>query len=350
MRVQPTDHFDPERRQLVHRRSFLAICLVASLATDLSHAAERAHLLGTASPGGTFHPVGVALATVINATLQKAHGIELTAVATAGSAENVHLMQRGELQFGVLQGLFGHEARTGSGEFAGLHRANMLRSVTTLWPNLEQFVIRSEDLESGTIDDLLRMKGERVVLGDKGSGTFASSRFLLENLGADVERDFILVHLAYGPAADALQKGEVAAVALAAGLPTKSLARLKSEMGDGAVILAFTADQARTADGGLRLWRPYRISADTYPGQGQDVTTIAQPNFLAVRSDVGEEDVYLMTKAVFENLPLLGSMHEATMDISLEGAVSGLPLPLHPGAARYFREMGLEIPADLIVD
>ncbi len=100
----------------------------------------------------------------------------------------------------------------------------------------------------------------------------------------------------------------------------------------------------------LQLWRPYRIAAETYPGQGEDVMTIAQPNFLAVRSDVGEEDVYLMTKAIFENLPLLGSMHEATREMSLQGALSGLPLPLHPGAARYFREKELQIPADLIVD
>ena len=334
----------------MHRQLSFAICLVVCLAASISHGADRAHLVGTASPGGTFHPVGVALATVVNATLQKEHGIELTAVATAGSAENVRLMQSGQLQLAILQGLFGHEARTGSGPFSGTGPDEALRSVMSLWSNVEQFVIRSDALETGTIDDVLRMKGERVVLGDEGSGTFASSRFLLENLGADVERDFVLVHLGYGPAADALQKGDVAAIALAAGLPTKSLARLKSEMGEAVVILAFTADQARAADGGLRLWHPYRIPADTYPAQGQDVMTIAQPNFLAVRSDVPEEDVYLMTRAIFENLALLGSMHEATSEILLDSALSGLPLPLHPGAARYFREAGLEIPVDLIAE
>jgi hypothetical protein len=225
-----------------------------------------------------------------------------------------------------------------------------LRSLTALWPNVEQFVIQAEFSETGTIDDLLAIKGERLVLGNVNSGTLASSRALLENLGSEIERDNDLVYMGYGPAADAMQGGNVAAIALPAGVPTKALTRLKSEMGEAVVILGFTADQGRRADGGRKLWKPYEIPANTYPAQPDAVMSIAQPNVLAVSTDVPEEDVYRITRSIYENLSLLRSLHEATEAISLGNALSGLPMPLHPGAARYFMERGLEIPRHLVPD
>jgi TRAP transporter TAXI family solute receptor len=100
----------------------------------------------------------------------------------------------------------------------------------------------------------------------------------------------------------------------------------------------------------MGLWNPYRIPAGTYPGQTDDLMTIAQPNFLAVRADLPEEHVYKITKTIYENLGFLQAIHKATNAMSLEKALEGLPLPLHPGAARYFREAGLEIPARLIAN
>jgi hypothetical protein len=333
----------------MRRCLIILLCLVAPFFAALApRAAEREYLLATASPGGTFYPVGVALATLVKVALQQPHGIALTAVTTAGSAENVRLLRGGELQFAILQGLVGSDARAGRGVFSHAGPDGSLRSLTALWPNVEQFVIRSEFLDTGTIDDLLRIKGRRVVLGDVNSGTLASSQALLGNLGAEIEQDYDLVYLGYGPAADAMQSGDVAGIALPAGMPTKSLARLKAAMGESAVILGFTEDQARRADRGRQLWQPYRIPANTYPGQPRDIMSIAQPNFLAARADVGEEDVYLITRAIYENLALLQSMHDATEAISLENALSGLPMPLHPGAARYFMEKGLEIPSHLV--
>ncbi len=121
-------------------------------------------------------------------------------------------------------------------------------------------------------------------------------------------------------------------------------------MGEEAVILGFSEEEARQADGGRNLWQAYLIPAGSYPGQPEDVVTIAQPNLLAVGAAVDEEQVYLITKAIYQNLPLLQSMHEATQALSLENALAGLPMPLHPGAARYFRERGLTIPDHLIAE
>lgn len=90
------------------------------------------------------------------------------------------------------------------------------------------------------------------------------------------------------------------------------------------------------------------IKANTYPGQSKAIHTIAQPNFLAVRSDISEEDVYLLTKTIYENLPFLQNIHKATKNMALDKAIVGLPVPLHPGALRYYKEKGLSIPAELL--
>lgn len=333
------------------RRLIIVVCLFGLLLSAQStSAAERQYLLGTASPGGTYYPVGVALATLVKVSLQEPHGVVLTAVPTAGSAENVRLIRDGEVQFAILQGLVAADAWSGHGPFKESGPEASLRSLTALWPNVEQFVIRAQFAKTGTIDDLLAIKGQRIVLGDVNSGTLTSSRALLENLGAEIERDNELVYMGYGPAADAMQGGDVAAIALPAGVPTKALTRLKSAMGETAVLLGFTADQARRADGGRGLWQSYEIPANAYPAQPDAVMSIAQPNVLAVHADVPEEDVYRITRAIYENLSLLHSLQDATEAISLGNALSGLPLPLHPGAARYFSERGLEIPRSLALE
>ncbi|MGO2414621.1 MAG: TAXI family TRAP transporter solute-binding subunit, partial [Cobetia crustatorum] len=80
------------------------------------------------------------------------------------------------------------------------------------------------------------------------------------------------------------------------------------------------------------------------------INTIAQPNILVVRDDVSEEDVYQITKTMYENLPFLNNIHPATKAMAIDKAIAGLPLPLHPGAVRYFKEQGIEIPERLIAE
>jgi TRAP transporter TAXI family solute receptor len=113
-------------------------------------------------------------------------------------------------------------------------------------------------------------------------------------------------------------------------------------------ILDVTEEQRMKMDGGRNLWVPYTIAAGTYPGQDKDINTIAQPNFLAVNADVDENHVYMLTKTMYENLPFLQAIHPATKAMAIEKAMAGLPVPLHPGAQRYYEEVGLEIPEFLM--
>lgn len=336
----------------ISRRNLFAAAVLSGALVALPQASiaqdEADYVLATATTGGTYYPVGVALATLTKVKLQPKEKIGMSAISSAGSGENVRLLRENEAQFAILQGLFGYYAANGLGPVAADGKQENLRSVTMLWQNVEHFLADADKAPTGTIDDFVALKGSSVGLGAKNSGTIGSNTVILGNLGLDVEKDFDLLYAGYGPTAEAMQNGQIVGASIPAGVPVGAVTQLAAAMGDGVKLLSFTDEQMATADGGMGLWTPYEIPGGTYPGQADAVMTIAQPNFLAVRDDVPEEHVYLFTKTVYENLPFLNAIHPATKAMAIEKAIAGLPMPLHPGAARYYKEVGIEIPDNLM--
>ena len=153
-----------------------------------------------------------------------------------------------------------------------------------------------------------------------------------------------------GTSVNQVAGAKTALVTAGAGVPTGAISQLMAAAGDSVTMLSFTDEQAAAADGGKDLWTPYLIPAGTYPNQDTDVNTIAQPNFLATDASISEENVYMITKTIYENLPFLQAIHPATKVMAIEAAIAGLPVPLHPGAARYYAEVGVDIPERLIAE
>mgnify|MGYP001350692525 CR=1 FL=1 len=332
------------------RRLFILVPLVLALSAataTTAFAAKSSYILATATPGGTFYPVGVGLASLTKVKLEPQTGISLSAISTAGSGENIKLLREKQAQFAILQGVFGAWAWEGEGRLANAGPQKQLRSITMLWSNVEHFVVRSNKANSGTIEDMQNLEGDRFSIGRRNSGTEGSGTTLLTNLGFDVEADFDLMHQGYEGSANALQNGVISGMNTPGGVPVSAVTRAYAAMGDDVGVLDFTDAQMDKANGKYSLWTRYEIPADTYPNQDEAINTIAQPNFLVANADVSEEDVYKITKAIYENLPFLKSVHKATQVMSVERALDGLPVPLHPGAARYFREQGVEIPSHL---
>lgn len=330
-------------------KAFLAAAAIATAATSAQAQDDQSYLLATAGTGGTYYPVGVAIATLVSVRVQPTFGIAMSAITSAGSGENVRLLREDEAQFAILQGLYGAYADTGTGPLTDDGPQENLRSVSMLWQNVEHFAIRSDYVDSGTIDDLLAMQDHGFAIGARNSGTEGSNRQILAGLGVDdPDTHFAVAYLGYSPSVDAFQNGTIDAVNPAAGPPVGAYTRLAAAVGDEITLLNFTDDQVTAANGPFDgLWTSYTIEAGTYPDQDEDVTTIAQPNVLAVNADVPEEAVYQITKAMYENLAFLQNIHPATNAMSLDAAIVGLPLPLHPGALRYYEEAGLEIPDNL---
>jgi len=330
------------------KKNLTALFVGAALAVSVStaNADNKDYVLNTASTGGTYHPVGTAISTLSKIKLLPKEKFSLTAVNSAGSGANVQAMGAGTADFAILQGLYGSYAATGTGPVTA--KQENMRSVTMLWQNVEQFVLSNEFVKTGTMADMLAVKGKTVGMGKQNSGTLGSNTVLLAGLDLDVDKDFTLMHAGYGPTADAMANGQSAAAGIPSGPPTGAITKLMAANQGKFTILDVTAEQAEKMNSGRNLWTPYTIAAGTYPGQEKDINTIAQPNFLAVNADVDEEHVYLLTKTIYENLPFLQAIHKATKAMDVKKAMGGLPLPLHPGAARYYKEMGLDVPERLM--
>ncbi len=345
-----TDKYKLPRRAFLRQVAAAALATAATsgIALPLRAKTQHSYLLGTGTTGGTYYPVGVAIATLIKVKLEPKAGIAMSALASAGSGENLKLLREDQVQFAILQGLWGAHAKAGNGPLAEAGPQAHLRGISMLWPNVEHFIVRSEYAASGTVADLPSLAGKGFSIGKRNSGTEGSNRQILAGLGIDPEETFDLAFLGYGPSADALINGKIAGMSTPAGPPVSAVTRAFAGLGEDITILSFTPEQVARANGGFDLWTPYTLAAGTYPGQDKDVSTIAQPNFLGVRADVDAEAVYQITKAMHENLPFLNNIHKATRAISLESALGGLPVPLHSGATRYYQEQGLDIPGALL--
>ncbi len=338
------------------KRTVLGAVLAMTMATALAGPTqaqaqeERSYILATATTGGTYYPVGVALATLTKIKLQPTQNISMSAITSAGSGENIKLMREEQAQFSILQGLYGAWAWLGRGQMAADGPQKDLHSISMLWENVEHFTIDSDFVASGDLSDLLNLQGKRFSIGARNSGTEGSGRTILSGNGIDADAVFDVVYQGYGPSADALQNGTIQGMNTPAGVPVSAVTRAAAALGDGMRVLDVTDAQlaAANAEAGRELWSRYVIPANTYPNQSNEIRTIAQPNFLAVRADVDEDAVYQITKAIYENLDFLRAIHKATNDMALDKAIVGLPFPLHPGAARYYREQGIAIPESLI--
>ncbi|MEA1964598.1 MAG: TAXI family TRAP transporter solute-binding subunit [Candidatus Aerophobetes bacterium] len=321
--------------------SFLVVMLLSGFAAAQKE--DVSLLITTATTGGTYYPVGVGMATLWTTKL-KDQGIRVAAQSSAGSAENIEMLRGKEVDLAILQGLFGKMVWRGTGVYKG-RACKTVRSITMLWPNTEHFVLIKSKAKTGNVMD---MKGTRFSIGRAGSGTERSTLTIMKGLG--MSRESVKgEYLGYFESATAIKDRRIEGASLVAGPPVAAVTDLFATPGVDVVILEFTDKQLeaineKTAYPGFR----YLIPADTYPGQTESVNSIAQPNYLGVREGADEDIVYLLTKTIFENLDYLHGVHKATEYIKLKDALSGLPVPLHPGAMRYYKEMGLKIPESLI--
>lgn len=322
----------------------LLLSISAARATESNH-----YVFATATTGGTFYPVGVALATLTKIKLEPSHHIALSAVSSAGSGENVTMLREGGAQFAILQGLYGAWAWNGSGKLKLQGPQRHLRSITMLWQNVEHFAIKSDFIQSGNMADLDALRDRWFSLGQRYSGTEGSGNYILERLGYTPYDDFQIAAIDYGSNSYAIQNGSIDGMNMPGGVPVRAVTQTFEALGKDISLLQFTDEQLAAVNTDYPLWNRFIIPAGSYPGQDQEIATIAQPNFLAVRDDIDDEAVYLIVKTIYNNLPFLHIIHSATRTMALSKAIEGLPIPLHPGAARFYREQGIDIPDHLIV-
>jgi len=324
--------------------------ITASMLTGAQAAKkEQKYVIATASTGGTYYPVGVGIATIASLKLAKKEKMTFSAITSAGSGENVDMLEKGEVDFAILQGLFGSMAWQGKAKYEGKPKKN-LRSVSMLWQNVEQFTVKSDHAKTGNIMDLKNLYGERFSIGGRSSGSRVSAETILSSLGVDFNK-MNIQYLGYTPSSTALQDGKVQGMNTPSGPPTSAVTNAFASIGAKNIkVLDFDSKNLKAINDNYPVWTPFTIKAGTYPGQKMDINTIAQPNLLVVTKDTPVRTVYLLTKTVYENLPFLNTVHKATKAMSIQKAIAGLPMPLHPGAAKFYKEQGITIPTNLMAN
>jgi TRAP transporter TAXI family solute receptor len=287
-------------------------------------------ILATATIGGTYYPVGVGIAMLTSTTLDS---LSMTAITSAGSGENIQLLKNREADLAILQGLYGAMAWQGKGIYNGKPEKD-IRSVTMLWQNVEHFVILSKYAKTGNISDLKNLRNMNFSIGRRGSGTEISGRVIALACGFDPEEDFNLQYLGYTSSAQALQDGRISGMNIPAGPPASSISQAAATIGSKNIrILEFTDEQLDAVNVEFPVWTRYIIGTGTYPGQDREIS---------------ERVVYRIVKCIYEKLPILQNIHPATKAMSLQKAITGLSVPLHPGAVRYYNENGIQIPQHLM--
>ncbi len=309
-------------------RTFIAIGAAAGLASA-AFAADYINVL-TGGTSGVYYPMGVALSQVFGKALPET---KVSVQSTKASAENLNLLQagRGEIAFTLGDAL--SDAWKGDAEAGFATPLKKLRGVAGIYPNYIQIVASAD---SG-IHSLADLKGKRVSVGAPKSGTELNARAVLKAAGISYKDLGKVEYLPFGESVELMKNRQLDVTLQSAGLGVASLRDLASAM--KIVVVEVPADVV--AKIGDPAYQTAVIPANTYEGQTKDVNSVAIQNYLVTHEGVPAETVYKMTKALWENLPALAAAHAAGKAIKKETAVKGMPVPLHPGAEKYYKEIGL---------
>lgn len=310
----------------------LAITVLLVLSGCTKVQANKNYILATGGTSGTYYPYGGAMANIWNTKIDK---MNVTAQATGASAENLRLISKGEAEFGIVQNDVLDYAYYGSDMFAG-QKLDNLAALATLYPEVVQIAATKE---SG-ITSIADMKGKRVSIGDAGSGVEFNAKQILEGYGLTFD-DIKKSNLSFKESSDGLQNGTLDACFVTAGVPNSALQELA--VSKGLVLIPVDGSAADKICAKYGFYTKTSIPGGTYKGTDKDTSALAIKATLAVSAKLDKDVVYAMTKALFENQKDLAIAHAKGKELSAESAVTGISIPFHPGAVKYYEELGLSV-------
>ncbi len=309
-------------------RTLLLAAATLSLAAA-AHAQEFVTVL-TGGTSGVYYPMGVALSQIYGKAMP---GAKTSAQVTKASAENLNLLQagRGEIAFTLGDAL--NEAWKGNEEAGFKTPLKKLRTIAAIYPNYIQIVAAAD---SG-IKTLADLKGKRVAVGAPKSGTELNARDIFKGAGMSYKDLAKVEYLPFGESVELMKNRQLDATLISAGLGVAAIRDLATSV--KIVLVPIPADVV--AKIGEAAYQAGTVPANTYNGQTEATATVAIQNFLVSHEGVSTDAAYKMTKAIFDNLPDLKAAHSAAKDITRENAAKAPPAPLHPGAEKYYKEVGL---------
>lgn len=312
---------------------YRSVVLISVLLGGLGLAQRQFLSIGGGSTGGTFNVFASGIGDYLS---QHVSGLNITVEGSAGSAENIRRIQGGDMEMGLAFAGDAFLAYNGLDAFAGAPVGN-LRAIGFLYNAVSQLVA----LEGSGISTLADLQGRTVAVGGAGSGTQLSLERALNAVGVSVEAVFI----AGQNASDALKNGQVDAYHALFGVPNATVTDTASTHN---IVILNTYDTLA----GVGFFETYPfysrfvIPAGAFRGVNEAVVTFSDPALWVVSANVSDDLVYEMTKAIYsdEGLRHMVTVTTVASEMSLETALTGVAIPLHPGAARFWQEMGVAIP------
>ncbi|AEB12322.1 TRAP transporter solute receptor, TAXI family [Marinithermus hydrothermalis DSM 14884] len=292
--------------------------------------------IATGGTGGIYFPLGGGMAKVWTDFVE---GVEATAEVTGASVENVRLVVLDEAQVALGTGNVVFQAYAGTGRFEG--KPQPILAIGAMYPNALQIAT----LSSTGIRRIADLKGKRVSVGAPGSGTEVMTKSVLEVLGVTYADFAQLQRLSFAENVNALKDGAIDAGSWSVGLGASSLVDLATTR--DMELVCMTPEEQQKVQEAFSYYAPFTIPAGTYPGVDYDCPTVQVANVLFVHRDADPELVYQLTRALYEHKDALEQIHPVAQIISPEYALNSTPIPFHPGALRYYEELGLEVPAAL---
>jgi uncharacterized protein len=305
-----------------------------AFAAGIALAATGAHAQGfvnvlTGGTSGVYYPLGVGLSNIY---AEKMDQVRTQVQSTKASVENLNLLQQGRGEIAFALGDSVASAWAGDEEAGFPEKLDQLRGIAAIYPNYIQLVAL-KDSGATTLADL---PGMGVSVGAPASGTELNARAILKAGGMSYDDLGKTEYLPFAESVELMKNRQLDATLQSAGLGVASIRDLSTSV--PITVMEIPASIAET------LGAPYQaatIPAGTYDGQEADVPTVAVANYLVSHEGVSDDMAYQMTKLLFENLETLTASHQAAAQIALETALDGMPVPLHPGAEKYYREQGL---------
>ena len=309
----------------------IALCLALLFCFAGCGGAGSTMTMGTGGTAGTYYGYG----GILGSQIKTSAGITVNVVSTDGSKANILGIDQGNYQLGTVQSDVMAYAYDGTRSFEAEGALDSFRVIGGLYAEAVQLVTMDPEIKS--VADLA---GKKVSIGAAGSGVYFNAIDILGAAGL-AETDIQPQYQSFADSADALKDGKIDAAFIVAGAPTPAIQELCTTTNaylvpiDGAV-----ADKLMQSS---PYYTTYKIPAETYKGQTADVTTVTGKATLSVSTSASEDDVYKITKAIFDNVDAITAAHAKGAELSLENATEGMTAPFHKGAAKYFAEKGITV-------
>jgi uncharacterized protein len=285
--------------------------------------------IATGGTGGAYFPIGAGLADIINKHL---NGYNASAEVTAASKVNCINVNDGKSDLALVLGdtlAYGYNGDKLGGFAKPLSN---LRVIANIYPNTIQIVARKD---SG-VRTLADLKGKKVSVGAPGSGTEINARQIFAAAGMTYKDFGRTDYLSFSESADQMKNRAIDVTLISSGMPNPGIMDIATSQ--DIVIIPIPAEVVQKLEKEHPFFIAAAIPKGMYKGQETEVQTVAVPNFLIASAKMDEKTAYEITKAMFENLPRLVQAHAAAKEIRLDHATKGLPVPLQPGAEKYYRE------------